>query len=223
MASHFSVEMKRQSAGSVLLVDLDVSAASAAFLMKSESSYSVLDAATNLHRLDAGFWKGVAGSTRHGVDLLQSPGALRFSEPLNGERVKHVLRFARSFYSTIVVDLGRLNPQSMNLLTEIKELYLVCTAGLPEIYEAGRVLKKLLELGLSRDRVHVIFNRMRRSGQPNMAAFEEALGYPVFWSIPGFFPRGGRRLRGGTVSDRALGTSETDWAPGGEIPGGGRS
>jgi Flp pilus assembly CpaE family ATPase len=184
LACQLSAELKRQTGKQTLLVDLDVSAASAAFLMKSASKYSVADAAANLHRLDADFWKGVVGATPHGVDVLQSPGVLGFSEPVSGELVRHVLRFARTVYSSIVVDLGRLSAQSMNLLEEIDEIYLVSTGGLPEIYEAGRVLKKLLDLGRRREQVRVVFNRMSRTGQPHMSAFQEALGHPVFWVIP---------------------------------------
>ena len=89
----------------------------------------------------------VAGSTRHGVDLLQSPGALRIQRATQR-------RFRTYFSSTIVVDLGRLNPQSMNLLSRDQGTISWFARAAPEIYGSQQVLKKLLELGLSRNRVH---------------------------------------------------------------------
>jgi len=105
----------------------------------------------NLHRLDASFWSNLVSSTPHRVDVLQAPGAMRFHDSLNGERVRHVLRFARALYGYIVVDLGRLNGVSLNLTEEVSELFVVTTPEISSLYEAGRVLNKLLEPGITAD------------------------------------------------------------------------
>ena len=55
IATHFSVELARQTRAKVLLMDLDMSGRSAALLLKADARYSVADAATNLHRLDTDF------------------------------------------------------------------------------------------------------------------------------------------------------------------------
>jgi Flp pilus assembly CpaE family ATPase len=183
VASHFSLEMRRQSGAKVLLMDVDCSSRSAAFLLKIESRYSVVDAATNLHRLDAEYWKGVVAATPGGLDVLQAPGAAGFTEQPSGERVRHVLRFAKALYAYIVVDLGRLNPVSLNLLEEINEVYVIATDGLPEMYEAGRVLRKLGDLGFANSQVRLVFNRISKSAVVSGADIEKALGHPVFWKL----------------------------------------
>jgi len=98
IACHGALELQRQTKKKVLLIDLDASSASASFLMDAHSEYTIADATMNLHRLDPSFWSNLVCSTSHGVDLLQSPGVKRSYEPLNGERVRHVLRFARALY-----------------------------------------------------------------------------------------------------------------------------
>jgi Flp pilus assembly CpaE family ATPase len=164
-------------------MDMDCSSRSAAFLLKTESPYSVVDAAMNLHRLDADYWKGVVAATPGGLDLLQAPGAAGFTDQPSGERVRHVLRFAKALYGYIVVDLGRLNPVTLSLLEEVNDVYVVTTNGLPEMYEAGRVLRRLRDLGFTDSQVRLVFNRVSKSAFVLGSDVEKALGHPVFWTL----------------------------------------
>jgi Flp pilus assembly CpaE family ATPase len=179
IACHCAIELQRQTKKKVLLIDLDTSSASASFLMNAHSEYTIADAAGNLHRLDPSFWTKLVCSTSHGIDLLQSPGAKRSYEPLDGERVRHVLRFARALYGYIVVDLGRLNGFSLNLIPELSELFVVSTAEIPSLYEAGYVLKKLLDPGITGGRTQLILNRLVKGGPSSISDLEAALGHPV--------------------------------------------
>jgi Flp pilus assembly CpaE family ATPase len=179
IACHCALELQRQTQKKVLLMDLDTSSASASFLMDAHFEYTIADAATNLHRLDPSFWSGLVFSTPQGFDLLQSPGAMRLHDPLDGERVRHVLRFARSLYGYIVVDLGRLNAFSLNLTGELSELFVVATSEMPSLYEAGRVLNKLVEPGITGGRTQLILNRLPKSAPSSASDFERALGHPV--------------------------------------------
>ncbi|MGB7760778.1 MAG: response regulator [Bryobacteraceae bacterium] len=183
IACHCAIELQRQTKKKVLLIDLDASSAAASFLMDAHSEYTMADATTNLHRLDPSFWSNLVCSTSHGVDLLQSPGAKRSYEPLDGERVRHVLRFARALYGYIVVDLGRLNGFSLNLTPEVSELLVVTTPEVPSLYEAGYVLKKLLEPGMTGGRTRLILSRLLKKGPSYISDFEQALGCPVYATI----------------------------------------
>ncbi|MGA2272323.1 MAG: response regulator [Bryobacteraceae bacterium] len=179
IACHWALELRRQTQKKVLLVDLDVSSASASFLMDVHSEYTAAEASMNLHRLDASFWNSLVCGTSHGVDVLQAPGAMRFHEPLNGERVRHVLRFTRALYGYIVVDLGRLNEVSLNLTEEVSELFVVTTPEIPSLYEAGRVLSKLLEPGITGGRIQLILNRLAKGVTRSTSDLECVLGRPV--------------------------------------------
>jgi len=179
IACHWAVELWRQTKKKVLLVDLDVSSASASFLMDVHSEYTTMEASMNLHRLDASFWSNLVSSTPHRVDVLQAPGAMRFHDSLNGERVRHVLRFARALYGYIVVDLGRLNGVSLNLTEEVSELFVVTTPEISSLYEAGRVLNKLLDPGITGGRIQLILNRLSKGVSRSTSDLECVLGRPV--------------------------------------------
>lgn len=186
VATQFAIEWRLQTGQKVLLADLDTTSSSAEFLIRSKSKYSILNAATNLHRLDVTFWNGIVSKSSQGIDVLQCPGALSFTEQLSGERVRHVLRFARGLYQCIVLDLGRLNLVSINLLDEITSIYLVSTGEFPALYEANRVIKKLADLGLQGDRVQLVMNRMTKSPLNATPNLEKALGYSPVATLSDF-------------------------------------
>jgi len=183
IACHWAIELQRQTKKKVLLVDLDVSSSSASFLMNVHSEYTTAEASMNLHRLDAHFWNSLVCGTSHGVSVLQAPGAMRFTDPLNGERVRHVLRFARALYGYIVVDLGRLNAVSLSLTEEASELFVVTTPEIQSLYEAGRVLAKLLEPGITGGRIQIILNRLAKGVSRSTGDLECVLGRPVSATI----------------------------------------
>jgi pilus assembly protein CpaE len=183
IACHWALELRRQTKKKVLLLDLDVSSASASFLMEVHSEYTTAEASTNLHRLDASYWNSLVCTTPHGIDVLQAPGAMRFHDPLNGERVRHVLRFARTLYGYVVVDLGRLNDLSLSLAAELSEMFVVTTPEIPALYETGRVLVKLAEPGVMGGRTQLILNRLGKGISHSLSDLECVLGRPVCATI----------------------------------------
>jgi pilus assembly protein CpaE len=184
LACQFAVELRKQSGKRVLFIDLDTSASPAAFLMKRESPYSTLDACQNLHRLDEDLWRGLVSSGGdNSVDLLQSPGAMPANDQLTSERIRHVLRFARSLYGWIVVDLGRLSSLSMDVMPEVPDVYLVTTPDLPSLYLTSRQLKRLADLGMRIDQIRLIVNRVSGGGAA-ASDLKTALGCPVYAELP---------------------------------------
>ena len=179
IACHYAVELHLQTKKKVLLVDLDASAASASFYMKATSEFTIAEASTSLHRLDASLWSRLVCSTSCGVDLLRSPGAAGFQDQLDGERVRHVLRFARGLYGYIVVDLGPLSAFSLNVIEEMAQLLLVTTPELPSLFETGRVLKKLNELGAYGQSTQLLVNRSSKAAPCSPADLARAFGHPV--------------------------------------------
>ena len=72
-----------------------------------------------------------------GLDIIQSGGPVtREDKQPAKERVQFVLRFARSLYQWIVVDLGRLSPFSLRLAEEAGSLYVVSTCDILGLNEA---------------------------------------------------------------------------------------
>lgn len=183
IACHLALQLKHQTSKDVLLLDLDSCSASASFYMKAESPYSVVDAAMSLQRLDAELWKGIVTSTAFGVDLLRSPGSAGPVAELSGDRVQHVLRFASEIYGYIVVDLGRLNPITLPLFEEMRDVFVVTTTDLPALFESKRTLNRLSDLGIAHERLHLILNRESKKGAASSSDLEKAIGWPLYATV----------------------------------------
>jgi Flp pilus assembly CpaE family ATPase len=125
----------------------------------------LLDATENLHRLDASLWKGIICSPVDGVGFLCAPGAAGIGAELSAERVRYILRFARSLYSYIVVDFGRLTACALAILGETKDLFVVTTPMLPALYEANKLVQMLLGAGIPGQNVKLmVFWKIDRPG-----------------------------------------------------------
>ncbi|MFY9723859.1 MAG: response regulator [Bryobacteraceae bacterium] len=178
IACHSARELSKQTKQKVLLMETDASTAGAAFLMQVKSPHSLLDAEKSVHRLDQDLWKSIVSSASEGVDLLQSPGTVRITQ--ESRRAQDVLRFATSLYDWIVLDLGRLNETSQDLLAQTADLFLVTVPDVAAMAETKRALKGLLELNFASARTHLILNRTPRGlSIEGQAAF----GYAIYETI----------------------------------------
>lgn len=183
LAIHLALEMRGLTNKEVLLVDLDVTGGTVGFLMKINQPYTVLDASLNVLRLDAALWQSFIWKHSSGLDVLQSPGSTRFGEQLRDERVRHLLRLAQTRYAWIVVDMGRFNELSINLIGEIGQLLLVSTADLPSLYEAKRIVQKLNELGYPAAQTKLILNRASRADL-DLPELKGTFGMPINTVFP---------------------------------------
>ena len=181
---HYAMELARRKRDSTLLVDLDSSSTGAAFLLKAHFQYSMGEASMNLNRLDGASWKGMVWTHAEGLDLAQAPGAIGLGDQLAPERVRHVLRFVRTLYNQLVVDLGRFSALTQNLLQEVDKLILLTTPGVPALFETKRLVQKLRDLGYDPSRVHVVLNRVHARVVLGRGELEKALGFPVFAELP---------------------------------------
>ncbi|MDE3167277.1 MAG: AAA family ATPase, partial [Acidobacteriota bacterium] len=75
LVCHVAAELGRLN-NRVLLTDLDLDAGMIAFITKTKSMYSILDAINNLHRLDISYWKALVSNGIPGVEIISSPLAL---------------------------------------------------------------------------------------------------------------------------------------------------
>ena len=183
VAVHLALETRRLTGQETLLVDLDVNGGTVGFLMKIDRPYTVLDASLNLHRLDAALWQSFIWKHPSGLDVLQSAGSTRFGEQLRDERVRHLLRLAQTRYAWIVVDMGRFNELSLNLIGETKRLLLVATGDVPSLYEAKRIVQKLSELGYPSDQVRLILNRASPADM-DVPELAKTFGMPISAFLP---------------------------------------
>jgi Flp pilus assembly CpaE family ATPase len=185
IACHIGMELKRQTNGRVLVMDLDLSGNTIAFLMNVNSPYGVTEVAYDFLHLDESSWAKLKVSGPGGLDILQSGGPVfREENQPKAERVRLVVRFVRSLYQWIVVDLGRLGPLSARVAEELNRFYLVGTSDLLGLNQAKSAAAALLQTGFYRDSLALILNQAPVRSLLSNSEFEQFLGAPVAAVLP---------------------------------------
>jgi pilus assembly protein CpaE len=181
---HLASELGR-SDNKVLLADYDLEAGIVGFLMKSKSPYSIMDAASNLNRLDFNYWSALTSNGLPGLEIIGSPGANAARRGLREENLRPVLTFVRSHYDWVVVDLGRgFNRVAASVLEDVDETLIVTTFDVPALHQTQNIVRSLLEVGFSRNRLRLILNQSPKRLDATPEELEKMLGLPVFATLP---------------------------------------
>ena len=208
IACHLAREFQRQTEHRILLADLDLEAGMIQFLMKTDSPYSVLDAVSNVHRLDACFWKALVSNGVPRLEVITAP-ARGAAGPVEEIPFRHVLRFTRTQYDWVLADLGRgLNPVALSLLGEIDECFLVTTPDVTALYKAKHLMQTLVETGYRRDRLRLLVNRADKNAELTLADMEQMLGVGAYGVVVNDYPALHEAYTAGTLADEGstLGT-----------------
>jgi len=187
IACHLAAELgrvSRQRAEHTLLADLDLQSGIVGFLMKTKSSYSMLDAVQNLHRLDASYWNALVSTEWPGLDVIAAPSGYLPKDPVPGETLAQVVTFARTQYAWTVLDLGcGLSLATVAILDEIDDIYLVTTLEVPSLHQAKQAVQTLINAGFG-NRLHLIMNRMPQRQDVTAEELERILGFSVDTMLP---------------------------------------
>jgi pilus assembly protein CpaE len=188
LVTHVAAELGRQNQ-KVLLMDLDLDSGMVAFITKTKSVYSILDAVNNLHRLDIHYWKALVSNGIPGVEIMSAPMALASKQQIKDEQVRHVLGFARPNYDWTLVDFGRsLSHTAMAALDEIDEVCLVTTLEVPALHQSKQIIQTLLDSRYGKNKIRLILNRSPKRLDITPGELEKMLGVPIFCMIPNDYP-----------------------------------
>jgi pilus assembly protein CpaE len=185
IACHVAVELQQLTKQQVLLADFDLDSGIIGFLMKCKSQYNVLDAVSNINRLDLSYWKALISNGTPGLEIISAPVTASARQHAELERLQTVLGFARSHYDWLIVDLGRsVSRATLVALEEVDETFLVTTPDVPALYRAKHVARTLLDAGCSRDHMHLILNKISKRTEVTRNEIQEMLGLPVSFTLP---------------------------------------
>jgi len=188
LVCHVAQELGRLNQ-KVLLTDLDIDAGMVAFITKTKSAYSILDAVNNLHRLDIHYWRALVSNGIPGVEIISSPMALASKLQPRDEQMRQVLAFAKPHYDWTLIDLGRsLNRLGMAAMEEVEEACLVTTLEVPALHQSKQIVQTLLDSGYPKSRIKLILNRAPKRLDITPGELEKMLGLPIFFMVPNDYP-----------------------------------
>ena len=184
VACHTGLELKRQTGQRVLLADLDINGGSVAFHTKAKSTYTIFDAANDLLRLDRSFWEKVVADGPEELEVLPLLALRCSEEPVGTDRIRYVLRFLRTIYPWVVLDLGRLNPFTAGLLSDLTDLLLTATYDIAAVRDARQVVELLAEMGYESRHVTLVVNEVPKTDCVAALEVAKVLGIPRTLVVP---------------------------------------
>jgi pilus assembly protein CpaE len=124
-------------------------------------------------------------SSQPHLDVICAPSEIPLGELPRAENLTTVLRYARAHYDWVVADLGQgLSPLSMALIPELDILYLVTTPEAAPLYQARRIVQKLLSSECTRESPRLVVNRVRKEFSQGSGDFEKLFTIPIEGYLP---------------------------------------
>ena len=167
---------------SAILVEADLHSGPAGLYLNLNSTYSVMDALQQSHRLDE-TWNDMITPVKN-FSILPAcniRGGLPHPSPWAYRRL---LSYTRQRYEYVVFDLPEVvNHATEAIVTSARMVYVVCTPEVPSLMLARKRRARLIEHGVAADRLQIILNRYSKDG-PDAAAIADILGYPIGQLIP---------------------------------------
>jgi pilus assembly protein CpaE len=182
LACHLSGELQKLTGKSVLLADLDLTSGLAGFLMKTPSSYSILDALKNLSRLDESLWKALIVEHRPKLAVIPAPASYSRWDHPDETQLRQLLQFMRTQHDWVVLDLGRsLNSIASAVLDEIDQLFLVSTLEVVALHGLKSIVHGLFEQG---EKLQLVLNRTPKMMDISTQELEKILGRSLYAALP---------------------------------------
>jgi pilus assembly protein CpaE len=185
VACHVAAELRRITSTEILAADFDLPAGMVAFWLRANGTYSLLDLARNLGRMDSSLWKGMVASVQPHLDVIRAPAEIPLGELPAAKSFVTVLHYARANYDWVVADLGQsLSPLSMALIPELDTLYFVTTPELGPLYHARRIIRKLLSSECTRESPRLVVSRIRKERPLESKDIERLFAIPIEAYLP---------------------------------------
>jgi pilus assembly protein CpaE len=145
--------------------------------------FTIADALTNLHRLDASLLDSYMTRLDSGLQVLAGSAVPTAVEPSVSDFARLLDMMVDQFRYIVVDGSSRLDAATRLVSNLAEKVLLVAQADVTTLWSAGRVAQYLGETG-SRDRFALVLNRYRKVAGFNEADAEAAIGAPVLWRIP---------------------------------------
>jgi pilus assembly protein CpaE len=166
----------------VLLVELDFHSSVLRERLKLEADRGIGELLDRTDELDE-LWPQVVQSW-NGIALLPSPASSRTVACKSLQRLPDVLEYAAKRYNTVVLDLpSALMTSTREILGLTDELFLICTPEVTSLHLARRRASELTDLGMPKDAVHIVVNRVGGGQLLQMNDLAQVIGLPIYCSL----------------------------------------
>ena len=174
---------------SVCLVDLVLQFGSVTSFLNIEASYTILDLAKNLKRIDPLFLDGSLVKHASGVRVLAEPFYAEDARRITPADIDETLDVLAQSFDFVVVDTAKEFDDMLTVVLDKANLILFVTEmDVPSLKSAHRAFEMFERMGIYEKKIRLILNRHVKSKLMTLESVEKALGVRVFWTLPNNYP-----------------------------------
>lgn len=186
VATNLAVALARRGEGPVVLVDADLQFGDVAVLLRVSPPHTIVDAVSNLQRLDAQFLQSLL--LRHeasGCLILAAPVEPSFAERVSGADMVKIVQVLQSFCSHVVVDTpAQFNDVVLALIEHSDDVLMVAAMDIPSIKNVKLGLQTLRMLSIPEYKLKLVLNRANSKVRLDVGEVERTLGLKADSLIP---------------------------------------
>jgi pilus assembly protein CpaE len=173
----------------VVLLDFDLEMGDVLVFLDLESRFSYVELLNNIHRLDKELLYRSLAVHPSGLNVLSQTDQVEEARDVNAQEMTEVIGFLRKNYDFIVIDgLRDFRETALVALDSADTVVLTMTQDIPALKNANRCLRLFKRLGYKDEKIKLVVNRYRGSGQLNTDAVSDALRKRVDGTVANDFP-----------------------------------
>ncbi|WP_394727343.1 CpaE family protein [Altererythrobacter sp. GH1-8] len=197
IATHLAADMAEAlgEGSRACIIDLDLQSGDAASYIGANPKRTLADLLEADGRLDDELLRSVAShSDSPNVDVISAPLDIMPIEAIEFDTLMQVVKLARRQYDLVIVDLpASFTNWSLSTVFAADQTLLVGTLSIPSLRHAKRQLEFLISMGLSRETIQVVLNRIEKKLFKTISVSDaaEALKHPILATVSeeGALPR----------------------------------
>lgn len=177
VATNLAIVLARQTDKPVVLLDADLQFGDVAVMMKLQPRHTIVDAVSNIDRLDVALVKSLlVRHDRSGVLVLPSPLEPGFADQVRGQDMARIVELLASFAGHVVVDTpSHFDEVNLAVLEKSDDIVLVAGMDIPAIKNVKIGLQVLRLLNMPVSRVKLLLNRANAKVKLDIGEVEKTL------------------------------------------------
>ena len=168
------------------LIDLDIQFGNVGASLGKSSKTTVIDLLEAGDRLDAEFFGSAAVDSGRGFDIVVAPQPITPLETVEVDQLIQLLAIARRSYGSVLVDLpANWTNWTLSAALASTDIVLITDLTIPGLRQAKRRLELFDTVGVPRERLRVVVNRVERRLFKAIGVDEvrDTLGHSVFATL----------------------------------------
>lgn len=172
--------------GGACVIDLDIQFGNVGAALGKTSKNTVVDLLEAGQRLDTEFLGSASVDSGRGFDIIVAPESITPLETVDVDHLIHLLSIARRKYGAVVVDLpSNWTNWTLSTVLASSDIVLVTDLTIAGLRQAKRRIELFDSVGVPRDRVRVVVNRVEKRLFRTIGVDEvrDTLGQPVYATL----------------------------------------